>query len=281
MVSVPPIKPQAVRAALRVGTSGYSYPEWVEAGIYPPGTKAGEMLSIYAREFAVTELNTTWYQMPQAESIERQRSLVPPTFLFSAKLTRSLTHEVDAKAWQGEVAKFRSGIAPLVQSRQLLAVLIQFGGTFDRSSKNRSYLGALLSELEGLPLAVEFRDSAWANDKVLAELARRRVSLVTVDVPELDGLFPSLNVVTNPELFYVRFHGRNALGWRLNKMATQFDYEYSDDEMGTWIDGRLRCLVDAAKTGVLFFNNHVRGQAPRNARRLLKLLQETDLLKGE
>jgi uncharacterized protein YecE (DUF72 family) len=64
-------------------------------------------------------------------------------------------------------------------------------------------------------------------------------------------------------------------------MATQFDYDYSDDEMETWIDERLRRLVDAAKTGVLFFNNHVRGQAPRNARRLLKLLQEADLLKGE
>jgi len=53
------------------------------------------------------------YQMPQAESIERQLSLVPSSFLFCPKLTRSLTHEVDTKAWQGEVARFRGGIAPL------------------------------------------------------------------------------------------------------------------------------------------------------------------------
>ena len=39
---------------------------------------------------------------------------------------------------------------------------------------------------------------------------------------------PSLDVVPDRELFYVRFHSRNALGWRLNKMATQFDYDYSD-----------------------------------------------------
>jgi uncharacterized protein YecE (DUF72 family) len=100
-VSAPLVKQQAGRAVLRVGTSGYSYPEWVEAEIYPPGTKAGEMLPIYAREFSVTELNTTWYQMPQAESIERQRSLVPPSFLFCPKLTRSLTHEVDTKGMAG------------------------------------------------------------------------------------------------------------------------------------------------------------------------------------
>jgi uncharacterized protein YecE (DUF72 family) len=236
------------------------------------------MLPLYARDFPVTELNYTWYQMPRAEAIERQRALVPPDFLFCAKLTRTLTHEVDAKTWQGEAAKYRLGIAPLVQSRQLLAVLIQFSASFDRSPKHRAYLGALLTELQGLPLAVEFRNAAWAHDKVFAELDRRRVSLVTVDEPELPGLFPSLDVVTNPELFYVRFHGRNALGWRSNKMATQFDYDYSDGELTAWMDERLRRLLEDAKTGVLFFNNHVRGQAPRNARRLLELLHKSGLL---
>ena len=76
----------------------------------------------------------------------------------------------------------------------------------------------------------------------------------------------------------MRFHGRNALGWRSNKMATQFDYDYSDGELESWMDKRLRRLIEAAKTGVLFFNNHVRGQAPRNARRLLELLQKAGLL---
>ena len=270
----------APSAKVWVGTSGYSYPEWVEAGIYPPGTKAGQMLPLYARAFPVTELNYTWYQMPRAEAVERQRALVPPNFLFCAKLTRTLTHEVDAKAWQDEAAKYRLGIAPLVQSRQLVAILIQFGASFDRSTKHRAYLGALLTELDGLPLAVEFRNAAWVSDKVFAELERRRVALVTVDEPELPGLFPSLDVVTNPELFYVRFHGRNALGWRSSKMATQFDYDYSDDELTTWMNERLRRMIEIAKTGVLFFNNHVRGQAPRNARRLLDLATKAGLLAG-
>jgi uncharacterized protein YecE (DUF72 family) len=60
-------------------------------------------------------------------------------------------------------------------------------------------------------------------------------------------------------------------------MATQFDYDYSDAELGTWIDEKLSRLVDAARTGVLFFNNHVRGQAPRNARRLLGLIEKAGL----
>jgi uncharacterized protein YecE (DUF72 family) len=127
---------------------------------------------------------------------------------------------------------------------------------------------------------VEFRNAEWANDKVYAELERRRVSLVTADAPDLPGMFPALDIVTNPALVYVRFHGRTALGWRLNKMATRFDYDYSDGEMSTWIEEKLRGLINRAKTGVLFFSNHVRGQASRNALRLTELLQAVGLSVG-
>ena len=54
---------------LLVGTSGYSYGEWVDAGFYPPGTKSGKMLPVYARTFPITELNYTWYQMPKQMAV--------------------------------------------------------------------------------------------------------------------------------------------------------------------------------------------------------------------
>ena len=59
---------------LRVGTSGYSYAEWVNAGFYPPGTRSDQMLPLYAQTFPITELNFTWYQMPKAATIERLRA---------------------------------------------------------------------------------------------------------------------------------------------------------------------------------------------------------------
>ena len=263
---------------LLVGTCGYSYAEWIEAGVYPAGTKNGQMLPVYARQFPVTELNHTWYQMPKAEAVERQRRLAPPGFLFCAKLTRTLTHDVDPQGWKAEAAKYRDGVAPLVQARQFTAALAQFGPGFDRSLKNRNHLAGLLGELAGLPLAVEFRNDTWANDKVFAELERRKVALVAVDEPGLPGLFPALDVVTNPDLFYVRFHGRNAKGWRSGKMASQFDYDYSDAELSEWIDEKVSRMAGRARCGVLFFNNHVRGQAPKNARRLSELLKRAGLL---
>ena len=262
---------------LLVGTSGFSYTEWVEAGFYPPGTKSGKMLPLYARKFSITELNYTWYQMPRAEAVERQRQQVPQGFLFAAKLTRSLTHEIDPQKWTDQAVLYREGVAPLVQAGQLVAVLIQLPPSFHRTPPNRKYLASLLDKLCGLPMAVEFRHRSWADDRVFAELERRRVTLVGVDEPDLPGLFPALDVVTNPDLFYVRFHGRNAKGWRSGNMQLQFDYNYSDDELHEWVENKIERMSGQASRGILFFNNHVRAQAPENARRMVELLKERNL----
>ena len=263
---------------LRVGTSGYSYAEWADAGFYPPGTKSGDMLPVYAQNFPITELNFTWYQMPKAHALERMHRQAPPDFRFAAKLTRTLTHEIDPGQWRGQAAQYRDGIAPLLQARKLAAILLQFPPSFVRAPQNRRYLAALLDELDGLPLAVEFRHASWATDRVFAELERRRATLVAVDEPDLPGLFPRLDIVTNPELFYIRFHGRNAQGWRSGNMQKQFDYDYGDAELRKWTDVRIAKMAQHAASGVMFFNNHVRAQAPRNAVRLINLLIERGLM---
>jgi uncharacterized protein YecE (DUF72 family) len=263
---------------LYVGTSGFSYTEWVDAGFYPSGTKSGKMLQQYARCFLITELNYTWYQMPKAEAIERQRRQVPKEFLFAAKLTRTLTHEIDQQQWRDQALLYREGIVPLVQAGQLVAVLIQLPPSFLRTTSNRKYLAALLDKLHGLPLAIEFRHRSWASDRVFSELERRQVTLVGVDAPDLPNLFPVLDVVTNPDLFYVRFHGRNAKGWRSGNMQLQFDYSYSDDELHAWIENKIEPMSGRARKGVIFFNNHVRAQAPENAQRMVALLKERGLV---
>ncbi len=104
------------------------------------------------------------------------------------------------------------------------------------------------------------------------------MTLVGVDAPDLPNLFPVLDVVTNPDLFYVRFHGRNAKGWRSGNMQLQFDYSYSDDELHAWIENKIEPMISRARKGVIFFNNHVRAQAPENAQRMAALLKERGLM---
>jgi uncharacterized protein YecE (DUF72 family) len=164
---------------LRVGTSGYSYREWIEGGFYPERTPSNRMLPVYAENFSITELNHTWYRMPQAETIERRRRTVPASFLFAVKLTRTLTHEVDPEQWPAQADLFREGVTPLMQAGQLAAILVQLPPQFSRTPPNRQHLAALLDRLSGLPLVVEFRNRSWAVDPVFAEFERRKITLAT------------------------------------------------------------------------------------------------------
>jgi uncharacterized protein YecE (DUF72 family) len=262
---------------LYVGTSGYAYTEWVSAGFYPAGTSTDRMLALYARRFSVTELNSTAYQLPRAETVERRRRQVPPNFLFAARLTRTLTHEIDFDRWPDLALEYRDGLAPLVQTRQLVAVLIQLPPTFDRTPGHRRHLAALLDALQGLPLAVEFRHRSWAKDRVLHELEQRRAALVVVDGPPLPDMFPVRDAVTNPDLFCVRFYGRNTGGWHSGKTSRQFDYCYADDELGDWIENRIEPLSRRARKGILLFSNHVQAQAPIDAKKMIRLLRKNRL----
>ena len=56
----------AAHSPVYIGTCGFSYPEWIEAGIYPQPTKSAQMLELYRHLFPVVELNYTWYQMVRA-----------------------------------------------------------------------------------------------------------------------------------------------------------------------------------------------------------------------
>jgi uncharacterized protein YecE (DUF72 family) len=73
-------------------------------------------------------------------------------------------------------------------------------------------------------------------------------------------------------LIYLRFHGRNAKGWRSGNMQKQFDYDYTETELRQWARGPIAAMAGRASSGVIFFNNHVRAQAPKNAGELKRIL---------
>ncbi len=253
------------------GTCGYSYTEWTDSGYYPSGTRPSEMLNFYCRNFSMVELNYTWYQMARADAIERMVAKAPDHLLFCAKLTRTMTHEI-RHDWKEQLDLFRTGIAPL--GDRLVALLVQFPPYFDRTVKHRQYLAALFDGLHELPIAVEFRHRSWAVDAVFAELEKRKITLVNVDVPELPNLFPSLQTVTTPSLFYVRFHGRNRNGWLSSNMQKKFNYDYSEEELQQWTEEYILPMSKQAKKGIIVFNNHVKAQAPRNSATLARILSQ-------
>ena len=256
---------------LLVGTSGFSYPEWIDCGFYPNGTKSGHMLEFDSRSFPVVELNYTWYQMVRKDAMERMLARVPDDFYFTAKLTRTMTHEITDN-WRLQAKTYTEGIDPLLSTGRLLAVLVQFPPSFRRTMENRQHLARLLDQLKTLPLAVEFRHRSWAHERVFSSLQERNVTLVAVDAPALPDLFPPLDIITNPALFYLRLHGRNAKGWYSGTMQKQFDYSYTEQELRQWTKKKMAIMAGKCDRGVVLFNNHVAGQAVNNARIMTRLL---------
>ena len=57
-------------------------------------------------------------------------------------------------------------------------------------------------------------------------------------------------------------------------MQKKFDYDYSVEELQHWYEQCLVQLASRATRGILFFNNHVKAQAPRNAMLLFSLLKK-------
>jgi len=106
-------------------------------------------------------------------------------------------------------------------------------------------------------------------------LKERGVSLVGLDMPDLKGLPPTTDVVTAP-LAYFRLHGRNKETWWGSDSAARYDYLYSDSELAA-ITERVKQIVVKADRLVIYFNNHARGQAVRNAETLKKMLEKAGL----
>jgi uncharacterized protein YecE (DUF72 family) len=72
--------------AIKVGTSGWSYPSW-RPGFYPEGLQPTEFLSFYAQRFDTVELNSTGYRLPSADQFRRWADAVPDGFEFSVKFS--------------------------------------------------------------------------------------------------------------------------------------------------------------------------------------------------
>ncbi len=70
--------------AIKVGTSGWSYPSW-RPGFYPADLQPAEFLGFYAQRFDTVELNSTGYRLPSADQFRSWADAVPDGFEFCVK----------------------------------------------------------------------------------------------------------------------------------------------------------------------------------------------------
>lgn len=254
-----------------VGTAGYSYKDW-RGVMYPEGLPEKEWLSFYADEFPFTEINMTFYRMPNRHMLWNMQAKTPPGFLFFIKLYEGLTHKRDQA--EENLPEFRDALAALVETQKLGGVLAQFPNSFRPNDENRDYLRWLRRGLGDVPVVVEFRHREWTNDETTFELLKEEgMAYACVDEPQFKGLVPPvIRVTARPA--YVRMHGRNYQKWWQHKEPWErYDYLYTEAELDQWVP-RLRTLERQAGTVFVSMNNHRGGQAVINGRML------RDLLKG-
>jgi uncharacterized protein YecE (DUF72 family) len=270
-------------AAILIGTCGYSYHEWV-GPVYPAGTKPGDYLACYAGLFSTVELDFSYYAMPTAPQLEKMLT-GGPGLTFAIKAHKSLTHEVKPDRWEQEAETYLKAIRPLRETTpefpggRLEAVLFQFPFSFHYVPENRRYLGKLLDFFKGVPAAVEFRGADWYAGRVIEGMRDRGIPLVSLDMPELRGLPPLMDKAT-ADTAYIRLHGRNKEGWWGSDRAARYDYCYTGREIEAWVD-RIERITEQAHRILIYFNNHPRGSAAKNAQTLEGLLEKAGLAGGK
>ena len=259
---------------LHIGTSGFSYTDWV-GPFYPEGLRSSEFLRFYAQEFSTCELNFTYYRIPDARTLESMAARTPDHFLFTLKANREMTHEREDT--EAAFVQFVAALDPLIQAEKLGCILVQFPWGFKNTPDNRDYLRLCRDRLVHpqtgtmLPSVVEFRNREWIREETFELLRDLDLGYCCVDQPRFRSLIPPIARATSG-VAYVRFHGRNAAKWWKHDEAWErYDYTYSEEELQDWVP-KIQELDTEAKDTYIFANNHWQGQAVDTAQQLRMLL---------
>jgi uncharacterized protein YecE (DUF72 family) len=309
-----------MNAAIRIGTCSWA-DEALTKHWYPKGVRsAEERLRYYAEHFSVVEVDSTYYRLPDESMVERWAERTPDGFVMHVKAFALMTRHpakveqlppdlreaapldergrVDRppRELRGEIfARFRSALEPLRKAGKLGGILLQFPSYVVYKDRSLEYLEWAKAQLGDDRMLVEFRHRSWLDEEhraaTLSFLEELGAAHVIVDAPktEAKNLVPTVVALTSP-LAYVRLHGRNAATWNVRggSASDRFDYLYSAEELGEWVDPLRRLSAEAEEAYVLFNNNRwsrrgidgreeVVAQAPDNARTLREILSRSGI----
>jgi uncharacterized protein YecE (DUF72 family) len=249
-----------------VGTSGWGYDEWV-GPFYPKTLKREDFLLYYSEIFYTNEINTTFYNVPSKWVVKSWVDKTPDNFLFTVKVPKKITHEykLDSDHCLNDLNYFMTSIDPLIKAKKLLSFLIQLPPSFNK----KEHFGVLRDFIRNWPLevkgedyyiAIEFRNESWMDEKIFDYLKKNSLTYCAV----IEPLLPPRLDITNPEFFYMRFHGYGKEIW--------FDYCFSEEEIKRWAISVNKIINKVDKVGI-YFNNHFSGYAAKNSLMMMRELK--------
>ena len=289
------------RGRVVIGTSSWADPGFVEEW-YPRGMAARDRLGWYAQRFDAVEVNSTFYAVPQRQTVKRWAAVTPPGFTFDVKLHRLLSRHsapldslppdlrdgarttergrvvLEPGVERALAEETLAAVEPLVEAGKLSSFLLQLSPAFSPREHRLAEIEPVLEAFAPHPVAVELRHRGWLEGDRLPETLAwyddAGAAFVCVDAPEGNAptILPRVDAVTREDLAYLRLHGRNAEGYLKGRtVAERFAYQYSDAELED-IGERVQELSDTASIVRVMFNNNRGADAPTSARRMRELL---------
>ena len=230
---------------VRIGTSGWQYRDW-RGRFYPEKLAQRAWLEHYSQQFAVVEVNNTFYNLPTEHAVRRWRDTARRDFEFVLKASRYLSHIRRLREPQDPVRTMTERFRPL--GRRFTAALLQLPPRFRADSGRLD--AALAAFPSRLRVAVEFRDASWFNDEIRAVLRAHNAALCVTDrrdeSPEPE--WPDLRWM------YLRFHEGTGAPPPCYRRAT----------LRRWAK-RLADRGRSLDAAYVFFNNDTHCCAPRDA----------------
>lgn len=242
-------------APVTVGTSGWSYDHW-KGTFYPEDLPPEKWLAYYAERFRGTEINYTFYQQPEASTLQAWKDTVDPEFCFAVKAHGYLTHRKKLREPEKILPPFLDGLAPL--GDQLGPLLFQLPPRWHANPERLDRFLACLREHTDARVAFEFRDPSWIAGAILALLRDYDAAFC---IYELEGFQTPLHQTA--DFVYFRLHGPEEA----------YCGSYGDDQLQSWAD-RIREWTAAGLEVYGWFDNDEKGYAPANAAHLQEILNE-------
>jgi uncharacterized protein YecE (DUF72 family) len=240
-----------------IGTSGWSYKDWV-GEFYPVGMKSTDWLTFYAKTFDCTEINNSFYRLPQKQTVINWVEKVPKGFLFCPKMSKFLTHNKRLKEPEEPLERFFGIFEPM--KKNMGPVLIQLPNTvrFDYDVAQHFYK-LLKEKYTAYNFAMEVRHPTWFTEESYTLMTKYNVSFV---MSHSGNHFPYAETITAHDIYF-RFHGPGSL----------YNTKYTDAEMKKFAIKFRKWLKQGHELWI-FFNNDWYGYGIENGLYLRKLLEK-------
>lgn len=192
--------------SIYVGCAKWGRKDWI-GKIYPAGTKEDDFLPLYAKHFNSIELNATFYKIPSVKQAQEWKAKVGKNFLFTPKVSNSISHIHRLKNIDERLGWFLNGIKAFEENLGPVFLMLHPG----MGPKSLDTLEAFIEKIpQEIKLFVELRHEGWyepeAFESVCDMLERHRAGAVITDVA---GRRDCLHMrLTTPEAF-IRFVGND------------------------------------------------------------------------